>query len=83
MVEVQTVQIKSPVTLKPRIETVNSGRVDPDQTDCQSDGPADDDVGFEVNKTKSQTNSSNIPTNTTNRANHHDTITSNPVSVSQ
>ena len=83
MVEVQTVQIKSPVTLKPRIETVNSGRVDPDQTDCQSDGPADDDVGFEVNKTKSQTNSSNIPTNTTNRATNHDTITSNPVSVSQ
>ena len=68
--QVERVEIKSPVTLKPRIETVSSGL---EQTDSHSEAPADDDD--EVNKC--QTNTS-ITTNTTNKANQTDTPT--PVS---
>ena len=77
MIEVQTVHIKSPVTLKPRIETVNSGRAPVEQTDSPSDTTDShtDDGGFEVKQSKVQTNTS-LSTNTTNRTNNTDTVTS-------
>ena len=59
MPRVERVEIKSPVTLKPRLETVSSGL---EQTDSHSEAPADDEV------TKCQTN-------TTNRTNQSDTPT--------
>ena len=78
-VEMVEVQLVSPVTFKPRIETVNSGR------DCShsDDSPlADDEVkqsgSAESNTNKAPTtNNTNIKTNT-NRANSNnaDTVTS-------
>ena len=85
MVEVQMI---SPLTLRPRIETVSSGR------DCShsDDGPLEDDeamqAGFEVKQSRSSepntnntitaTNNTNNKTNTNNRANSNntDTVTS-------
>ena len=85
-VEMVEIQMISPVTLKPRIETVSSGR-DYSHSD---DSPLDDDeamqAGFEVKQSRSaesNTNKASTTNNTnnkpnTNRANSNntDTVTS-------
>ena len=76
-VEMVEVQMVSPVTLKPRIETVNPGR----DFSHTHDSPQDDEAGFEVKQSKPEpnTNSSSATNNTTNNraiTNNADTVTS-------
>ena len=68
----------SPVTLKPRIETVNPGR----EYSQSDDTPQDDEAGFEVKQSRAESNTNNATatnnTTNTNRANSNnaDTVTS-------